>query len=225
MNEIDFLPEWYRSGCRRRLSYRTQYIALGGIFVVMMSWNLIAGHSISSASAELSKFKPAQKKAAEIIQERSRIKKQIEELDKKAEILKQIDSRIDVATVLAELSYLLNERTALSKVEFTAEKIEQETKLQRVGIVPLKTGRGLSGKGALFLGDVRFKVTINGLAADGGDVAALICRLEDSPYFCRVIPSFSRNTEVKTPEGPEQEQIKVTEFEISCLLANYTGSN
>jgi hypothetical protein len=35
MKEIDFLPEWYKNGRRRRMRYRTQYAVLGCIFVVM----------------------------------------------------------------------------------------------------------------------------------------------------------------------------------------------
>jgi hypothetical protein len=53
MREIDFLPKWYTSGRRRQISYRTQCVALGGVFVVMMVWNFVAAHSISKATAKL----------------------------------------------------------------------------------------------------------------------------------------------------------------------------
>jgi hypothetical protein len=224
MKEIDFLPEWYKSGQRRQLSYRTQYIALGGIFLVMLSWNLISSRSISKAAAELKKFDSEQKEAEQAMDDYKRIKSEIEKLQNKAGVLEQMDSRIDVASVLAELSYLLEQRIALSKVEFTAEKLEDKRQVQNVGIVPVGARQALKDKSGLLLGDVRFKITINGVAADGSDVAGLICRLEDSPYFCRVIPSFSRNTQIKTAEGPAQEQLQVTEFEIGCLLANYVES-
>jgi len=220
MKEIDFLPEWYRTGQRQRLSQRTQYIALGGIFLVMLSCNLISSRSISKANAELAEFKPQQNEAQRLIQQSS----QIEKLQNKAGVLEQTDSRIDVASVLAELSYLLEPAIALSKVEFTAENIENKRQVQNVGTVPVRARRGSRGKSGLLLGDVRFKITINGVAADGSDVAALICRLEDSPYFYKVIPSFSRNANVRSAEGPEQQEMQVTEFEISCLLANYVES-
>jgi len=224
MKEIDFLPEWYRTGQRQRLSQRTQYIALGGIFLVMLSCNLISSRSISKANAELAEFKPQQNEAQRLIQQYTRISSQIEKLQNKAGVLEQTDSRIDVASVLAELSYLLEQTIALSKVEFTAENIENKRQVQNVGTVPVRARRGSRGKSGLLLGDVRFKITINGVAADGSDVAALICRLEDSPYFYKVIPSFSRNANVRSAEGPEQQEMQVTEFEISCLLANYVES-
>ncbi len=51
MKDIDFLPEWYKSGKRREVSYRTQYMALGGVFLVMAVWSLTTTHSISQARA------------------------------------------------------------------------------------------------------------------------------------------------------------------------------
>ena len=56
MKEIDFLPEWYRSGRQRQMRYRTQYIALGGIFAVMMVWNLVCICSLSSAKTQLARM-------------------------------------------------------------------------------------------------------------------------------------------------------------------------
>ena len=84
-------------------------------------------------------------------------------------------------------------------------------------------------KQQLPLGHVRFKVVISGVAADASDVAALICRLEDSPYFFQVVLSFSRSAELKvesilpasggTPKAGAD--ITVSEFEIHCDLGNY----
>ena len=79
-------------------------------------------------------------------------------------------------------------------------------------------------------GDVRFKVEISGIAADAGDVAELICKLEDSPYFCQVYPSFSRNSRIKAGTVPwlgsdssytADDSYQISEFEIGCYLANY----
>jgi len=46
MKEIDFLPKWYKSGRRRQISYRTQYVGLAGIFLLMNVRNLAASRSI-----------------------------------------------------------------------------------------------------------------------------------------------------------------------------------
>ncbi len=228
MKEIDFLPEWYRSGRRRQISYRTQYIALGGIFVVMMAWNLIAGGSISRAAAELSRQKSQETAAERITQKTATIKQQIAELEKRAKVLDRIDSRIDVASVLAEMSFLMGERIVLSKLEFSAEKFAGRTAGRAGGVLPVRAGgRGSSRKKGTWLGDVRFKVVMNGIAVNGSDVAELICKLEDSAYFSQVIPSFSRNTTVRTEGRPAEGELQVTEFEMSCYLANYeqTGAD
>jgi len=62
---------------------------------------------------------------------------------------------------------------------------------------------------------------ISGVAADASNVAELLCRLEDSPYFQLVYPSFSRNRNIKTGTNLAGENYQASEFEISCYLANY----
>jgi len=49
----------------------------------------------------------------------------------------------------------------------------------------------------------------------------LICKLEDSPYFCQVIPSFSKNKKIKAEGSASGKELQVSEFKISCYLANY----
>ena len=87
------------------------------------------------------------------------------------------------------------------------------------------------------IGNVRFKVLINGVAANASEVANLICNLEDSPYFFQVKPSYTRSANIEANMKPlinsqgelsnvgnnkgYKEKIIVSEFEISCYLANY----
>ena len=222
MKEIDFLPEWYKSGRRRQISYRAQYVALGGIFVVIMVWNFIATHSISKATAELALGAERQAEAKNVSREFAGIKSQVTQLQKKAKSIEEIDSKIDVANVLAELSFLIDEKIVLGKVEFGAERFAdiQKSKANAGSTVRIARAK-FGGKGAQLLGDVRFKIVISGVAADASDVAELICRLEDSPYFCQVIPSFSRSKKMKVEMNSAREDLQVTEFEISCYLANY----
>jgi hypothetical protein len=244
MKEIDFLPEWYKSGRRRQLSYRTQYIALGGVFVVMMVWNFSAAHTISKAKAKYAQMATEQTRAEVVSAKLAALQSELRVFQKKAESMKEIDSKIDVASVIAEISFLVDENIVLSKIEFISEKFadKRKTKLfPNTGAVVRAIPGRLNGR-KLPLGDVRFKVVVSGVAADASDVAALICKLEDSPYFSQVVPSFSRNTEIKRLSGSsfnpridlieeseevewsnrgEKENIRVSEFEIVCYLANY----
>ncbi len=161
------------------------------------------------------------------------------------EYMEETDSKIDVASVLAEMSFLVDERTVLNKVEFVAEKFvgRREAKPSSRSGAVVRVVRAKSGeKRRLPLGDVRFKVVMSGVAANGRDVAILTCKLEDSPYFCQVVPSFSRNAKIriksdsslraktdvvggtlKTKGSVREagESIQVSEFEINCYLANY----
>jgi hypothetical protein len=244
MKEIDFLPEWYKSGRRRQLSYRTQYIALGGIFVVMMVWNFSASHTISKAKAKYAQMATEQAQAKKVSAKFAMLQSQLRGFQKKAEAIEEIDSKIDVASVLAEISFLIDEKIVLSRIEFVSEKFtdKRTTKASEHTGAVVRAIPGKLKKQELPLGDVRFKIVIGGVAADASDVAALICKLEDSPYFCQVVPSFSRNTEIKNLSGSsfgrrtdfmqeiedveenyreEEENIQVSEFEIICYLANY----
>jgi len=189
----------------------------------MVVWNFVATHSISEATADLSRPVNSRTEVEDASSEFAGIKSEVTELQKKAEIIEGIDSRIDVASVLAEVSFLINEKVVLSKLWFTAERFaDGEEAKSNSGSVVRVAGGNLTGKQALPLGDVRFKVVIGGVASDASDVAELICKLEDSPYFCQVIPSFSRNRKMGKGISPARENFQASEFEIGCYLANYT---
>ena len=216
MKEIDLLPEWYKSGRRRQISYRSQYLALGCIFVAMMVWNFTTAGAISKASARVRQNIERKAESESASQEFARLKNEVAVLQQKADVLERVDSRIDIANVLAELSFLVGEKIVLSRAEIVAEMIKSE-KHQVRNVV---RGAGYGTQDAGLLGDVRFKVVIGGVAAEASEVAQLVCRLEESEYFCLVYPSFSRNRQIKTGLSKHQTS-SVSEFEISCYLANY----
>ncbi len=242
MKEIDFLPGWYKSGRRRQVGYRTQYVALGGVLIVMVVWNFVAGRSISRARAEFAQTPSRQAEAEAASRQFASLKTQIANLQKKAQLMEQIDSKIDVASVLAEMSFLIDRSIAISTVEFVAEKFAERQGPQSNNNNVARVALSVFNQKQSPIADVRFKVVIRGIAADAGDVAALICKLEGSPYFCQVVPSFSRNAEISVANYPSPaspsgaggqtkeverdfreagKKVQVSEFEISCYLANY----
>lgn len=222
MKEIDFLPTWYKSGRRRQIGYRTQYAGLGVLLAAMLVWNFVAMHSVSKAMVRLTQAGVKSASAESEAREFTGLKSEADHLQERARTIEEINSRIDVANVLAEISFLVDKKIALSKVEFIAEKFEsgQAEKANNRSAVKV-VGDNFGGKESLPLGDVRFRVLINGVSPDAGDVAKLICKLEDSPYFCQVLPLFTRNKEMKTAAGAGGEKFQVSEFEISCSLENY----
>jgi len=221
MKEIDLLPNWYKSDRRRRISYRAQYIAVGGVFLLMVAWNFITGYSISRATAEVSRDASKVVIAEMATKESIRIKNETAKLQQKAKTLKEIDSRIDVASVLGEISFLIEKNVVLNKVEFKATRFAESGDRSDSESAVRAAGSSFGGKESAPLGEVRFKVVISGVASDTSDVAELICKLEDSQYFCQVIPSFSRTRKMKREHSGEGEEFQVSEFEISCELANY----
>lgn len=227
MKEIDLLPEWYKSDRRRQISYCTQCVVLLVVLMMMIIWNFIAAYPVSRAAAEFARMAPERQLAEVVLQESAELESALKELQKKAAILGELipKSSIRVANVLAEMSFLIGENIVLRKVEFKAERFVEGQKGQAGSGSAVRIVRVSSDdEKTLSLGDVRFRVVIDGVASDASNVAELICKLEDSPYFCQIIPSFSRNTEVKVaanPAGKDSFKTMVSEFEIGCYLANY----
>jgi len=237
MKEIDFLPEWYKSDKRKTASYRTQCVVLGGIFAIMMVWNFFAVGSISRAEAKIARIVAGDAGTQDATFRFAQLKGRISELQQKAATIENIDSRIDVASVLAELSFLIAGPTVLSSVELTAEKFRDSLSgrgAKRGGGFVRAVRSKSNEQAGLLLGDVKFKVVIRGVSPESSDVAGLICKLEDSPYFFHVVPSYSRDTQIRAGRKVAQRSsdlesserkaavdIGASEFEISCYLANY----
>jgi Tfp pilus assembly protein PilN len=241
MKDIDFLPEWYKTGRRRQISYRTQCYVLGGIFVVMMVWNFVTSYSMSKANAQILDMTTRQKQSEKVSAKLLELKNELNLYHKREGLVEKIDSKINVADVLAEISYLVDERIVLSKIELVSEKIANDGSSPQANAVVRAVQSNFNTKDAP-IGDVRFKVLLAGVAVDAGDVAGLICKLENSPYFCQVVLSFSRNTDIKSEgvdssyeqktrtltstggsgsNGENERKIQVSKFQISCYLANY----
>jgi len=237
MKEIDFLPEWYKSGKRKTAAYRIQYVILGGIFAIMLVWNYFAAGSVSRAEAKLSWIAAGQAEVQSATVEFARLKNELSALHKEAALIDDAESKIRVASVLAELSFLVDKAVVLRKVELIAERFaaDDASKHPGRGRKLVKAARSkLIQERAAPLGEVRFKIVIGGVAAEARDVAGLICKLEESPYFFQVVPSFSRNTliepriakplrssDIENKRRKKAAKIKASEFEISCYLANY----
>lgn len=245
MKEIDFLPEWYKSGRRRQNNYRTQYFVLGGIFMVLGVWNFVTSFSISHARAQVVHMETQQKQAENVSAKLADLKDELHLYQKREELVKSIDSKIKVADILAEMSYLTTERIVLSKVELISEKFVEEqnnNSSSNTGTIVRAARSSVGSRLILPLGDMRFKILIAGVAADASDVATLILKMEDSPYFCQVALSYSKNTDMEIKEDPSlylkaepasklpntdrpnretTGNIQVSKFEISCYLANY----
>ncbi|NIP24231.1 MAG: hypothetical protein GWN67_02570, partial [Phycisphaerae bacterium] len=83
MKEIDFLPEWYKSGRQRQIGYRAQVIAMGGVLLIMIVWNFVTIRSISKAGADVQQRKAVQAEAEAVSMEYERVKSEVAGLKKK----------------------------------------------------------------------------------------------------------------------------------------------
>ena len=211
MNEIDFIPEWYKADRKKIVSYRRQYAVIIFILVVMVVWSFNAGHSVSKANAKIVQMRTVLNASADLAVEHDRYKTEADRLQNKAQILEQLDHKTNFAAIFAELSFLIDDYIVLSKLDIFPEQYQGES-----GNGGSTVTIGASGKNEydpLSEKNIRFKVVIAGIAADAANVAVLISKLEESEYFCNIVPGFSKNKEIK--------EYMVTDFQITCFVANY----
>ena len=212
MKEIDFIPQWYRDGQKQQVSYRTQYVVIICIFAAIVFWSFGTCYSVSKAKAQINRIQESLAANADLAAEFSKLTTVMVELREKAKILDKLDHKTSIANVIGELSFLVTDNIILSKVDIGLERFAGGTVSANRSHVRLLQS-GTDAASAMPAEDARFKVAITGIGAGVEDVAGLISQLENSPYFCQVVPGFSRAGKVK--------DFMVTEFEISCYLANY----
>jgi hypothetical protein len=214
MKEIDFLPQWYRDNRRRQGAYRIQYVGMACLLVFMGVWTAVTIHSISKASARLADMRAAAT-AATATKEYTGMKVEFDTLHSQSALLSRIDPHLRISGILGELAFLSGDKIKFIRLNIQAEKVPQKS---QVADAPANTIRAvreaMADKSGPYEGDIRFKVTMSGIAADATCVAQLIRRLEQSSWFSMVTPSFCKNSTVG-------ERV-VSEFEITCHIANYT---
>jgi hypothetical protein len=222
MKDMDLLPQWYTSGKRKKRSLRSQYMVLAGIVTAMVVWNFVTAGSLSAARAQLDGNGRNCAQAQAVLEQSQQLTDCIEKLSKKAALLEDIDSRINVANVLSELSFLVDGKIVLSEVGFEAKRFEtgkgENSSPASRGIRVAWSASRKSGVEPF--GDVRFAVSLVGIADQTSDVGEFVRRLEESDYFRDVSLAFSRSKSIKTSAAGSGRR-QVSEFEISCYLANY----
>ncbi len=212
MKDIDFIPDWYRTGRLRKVSYRRQYTMILCLFGVLGVWSFVSGLSVSRGRAEVNRREQTYHADESISARFEGFKKELTVLMDKKRILNQVDPRADFAAALAELSHIAGQRIILRSLDVQSEKFVPEKKEDKPSMMMLGSDNSES-KSILPGADLRYRFKLTGIAADAADVPALISALEKSSYFRQILPGFSKTIQIK--------EFSVTEFEVSCYLANY----
>lgn len=213
MKEFDFLPEWYRQKNRQKTHYREQYTAIISLVVIMLTWSFFSFSNVTRVEAQCEALENAQMAHAQNSKEFDSIEKELGRLRSKAEVLKSVDSKVNISNVFAEMSFLLDGPVVLNKIEIKKERcvidLGNAKRAPTVRVAAGSANKSKSTKKEFY----RFRLTITGVAADATEVAQLLRKLEQSPYFCQVVPNFSRNRII--------QKHQVSEFEIYCYIASY----
>ena len=217
MKEIDFLPEWYKSGKHRESRYRTQYLLIGCLLAVMVVWNFASVHTLNRVEAVLAEQSRRQAESMDSSGAYAGVKSEVLSFRDKANQIERLDSHIDLVSVLGELSYLLDGNIVLSEVSLKGEKFAQKDGKGPGGSVVRSASAGTDKP--LAGGVVRFRIVIKGVASSGMEASAFVSKLEESAYFSDVTSRFL-NKEINSGKDNSGNLLKVSEFEIVCYLAN-----
>ncbi len=214
MTEIDFIPQWYRAGRKRKLWYHRQYLIFSAIVVVIALGCFAAGHSLATARAELTTMREHLSSGIQTIQRFRQLQLRWDSLNQKVIMLKEVTPRTPFASVLAELSACIGPNVVLSRLSVQNVPIESKDKYAASAgpMIRLGAGGNVKGNSAQTV-PMQTEVVLQGIAADGSVVAGLIAALEESDYFRQVVPGYSRNIKIRDSSA--------TEFEIRCVLADY----
>ncbi|MDD5459703.1 MAG: hypothetical protein PHF37_09965 [Phycisphaerae bacterium] len=221
MKEINLIPKWYQENKKHRSRCYIKYIAFAAVFVLAAIIWISAEVYVTSGKNRLARLEKENAGYEEISNKYEMTAAKLNEIKKKAAIMNKINSQMDITSMLGEISFLLEDALIIKKVEVTAEPFAENAKAAG-NSSGLRVTRQHENSSKTYEGNVKFKISLNGIASEAGKVADLICKLEDSPYFFKVVPSFSQNKTVSSGQG--QPAYYATEFEISCYLANFSES-
>ncbi|MBW8016371.1 MAG: PilN domain-containing protein [Planctomycetes bacterium] len=209
MKEIDFLPKWYKTGKRRQVNYRRQYIVIAGIFITLIAWSFSASLSISVVEAQVEMMHDSLKNNQQIANGYTVLQGSLGKLEEKKDLLERLGTGVKISSMLAEISYLVDKNITLTNLNYKSEAFVPENIAFGSSV---RRGRANSGmKDAMPSESIRFKVAIKGVADNAADVTAFMKRLGQSEYLCQIIPVILRNI----------KNTSAAEFEINCYVANY----
>lgn len=216
MTEIDFIPSRYHRDRQRRIWFRQRYATIVLALAVWSVGTMLAGRFIARAHGQLAALQDSYEKGLRKVDLANQMEVRLMELTQKTQMLERLCPRTNVSAVLAELTARVGERVLLSNLQIAQMPVEPETSdAGGASGSAVRLGGTAGGKPASALPQEAMcsSVVLTGIAANAGDVANLIARLEESDYFSRVSPRFSRNKEM--------EEENVTEFEVECIVSDF----
>jgi sensor c-di-GMP phosphodiesterase-like protein len=210
MREIDLLPEWYKAGKKRKVSYRRQCLVIGGLFLTMILWSFAASCSISAVEGQVEIMQNSLDSHKTIAKKYKRYEKVLVLLSERAERLEKLDTGISISAVFAELSFLATDQILITELEINSEVLKNDSDAVKAGLAKLSSP-GKEQKSAMPESNIRYKTMLTGIAASAADVTEYIAKMEKSPYFCLVVPGLLQHMKDST----------ATKFQINCYVANY----
>ena len=187
-----------------------QFVVAAGLFAVMMTWSFAAGYSNSIVSGHVEMMQRSLDSHRNISAKYDHYNQVYSLLEERAGRLDRLDPKISITGILAELSYIATDSIMLTDLNLNSEIYKSQTDTARAAGVRLSSPQS-GEKIAMPAPEVRYKLTVDGIASKASSVTDLISEMEKSDYFCLVVPGLLEH----------RKDDDSTRFEISCYIANY----
>jgi Tfp pilus assembly protein PilN len=215
MKGVDFIPAGYHQDRQRRIWFRRRYATVVLIAVTWTVGTLLTRQFISRAYGQMTALQVAYEKGLRKVEMAESLEAKRLVLMRKDQMLNRLCPRTPVSAILSELSIRAGDRvllTGLRLVQVPLESLADKSGGGSHGVVRIG-GASKEKQSALPDQMTGASLVLTGIAADAGEVAGLIARLEESDYFMRVLPGYSRNQKMGSRS--------VTEFEIQCMVSDF----
>jgi len=213
MTELDFIPQWYHASRNRKLWHQRQCMMIGLAIAAVVCGFLAAGRSLTLARAELSVMRKEFESGISKIQQFRERQTELGDLQKDVKLFEAVSPRTPYTAALAELTHCIGPNIVLSKLTIQAVPVESAGRNKAAGPKQARVLLRSGSAGLTAPGLTQTELILRGIALNGSTVAELIAALEQSEYYCRVIPGYSKNSKIHDAD--------VSEFEVRCVLADF----
>jgi|GEM_PF-3474606 len=177
LEQVDFVPDWYRQDLKRRAIVRRQYIALAVLFLAMVIWNAFSMRSISIASAELAANQASARVSQGTIAQFELLVRQIAECRQQLGRMHSLVASGDPAAILAELSAIIGKGITAQRLRLEATRDGYELTIDGLAVDAQSLAWMLNGmQGSPYLSDVRLVYSRQSDQAEYGICFQVCCK-------------------------------------------------
>lgn len=185
MKELDFLPQAYRDGARRRVRARRNLLLTTGLLLAMACLHLLNVTRIQSAQAALTALRNGADGWASARERMSELEAQKSRAQRRLRLIRRLEDAAPLDVAIGEIVRLLSDSMALRGLQVISADPDQRAigPATRDTLAPPNVPPGPR----------RMQACMTGVAANDVEVGVFLGKLSACPLFSDVRLSFSRD--------------------------------